>query len=270
MSVSVLNTDAQLSAKTVDLLESDQTITGLKTFDRDPSAPFAVSASSAVVANLDADKVDGLEAAAFVLKAGSTMTGALIGDAGTVAAPGIAIRSSDNGLYSSAADSIELATNGTKALGIDSTQFIDSPTQPRARARNSAVQSVANNTLTALTLDTEDYDIGAMHSTASNTSRMTVPTGGDGLYLIIGKTAFAASATGNRLLRLTKNGSAIGADVAHEATATIGMQMMISCVEVLAAADYIELVAYQNTGGNLDVGGASAQQCSELTIVKLW
>lgn len=35
------------------------TQTGLITFDRDPSAPFAVTASSAVVTNLDADLLDG-------------------------------------------------------------------------------------------------------------------------------------------------------------------------------------------------------------------
>lgn len=35
------------------------TITALHTYDRDPSAPFAVTASSAVVTNLDADLVDG-------------------------------------------------------------------------------------------------------------------------------------------------------------------------------------------------------------------
>lgn len=64
--VSVLNTDSGLSAKTVDLLESDQTITGAKTFDRDPSAPFIVTSGSAVVTNLDADKLDGQEGAAYV------------------------------------------------------------------------------------------------------------------------------------------------------------------------------------------------------------
>jgi hypothetical protein len=37
------------------------TQTGLITFDRDPSAPFAVSASSAKVNNLDADKLDGAD-----------------------------------------------------------------------------------------------------------------------------------------------------------------------------------------------------------------
>lgn len=43
------------------------TQTGLITFDRDPSAPFAVTASSAKVTNLDADKLDGLDSTAFSL-----------------------------------------------------------------------------------------------------------------------------------------------------------------------------------------------------------
>ncbi len=45
-------------------LDDAQTITGTKTFDLDPSAPFAVTSGSAVVTNLDADKVDGAHASA--------------------------------------------------------------------------------------------------------------------------------------------------------------------------------------------------------------
>jgi hypothetical protein len=41
------------------------TQTGLVTFDRDPSAPFAVTSGSATVTNLDADKLDGLDSTAF-------------------------------------------------------------------------------------------------------------------------------------------------------------------------------------------------------------
>lgn len=41
--------------------------TGLITFNRDPSAPFAVTSSSAVVTNLDADLLDGLHASAFAV-----------------------------------------------------------------------------------------------------------------------------------------------------------------------------------------------------------
>ena len=57
--VSVLNADSNLSGKTLITKENDYTITGQMTYDRDPSAPFVVSAGSAVVANLDADLLDG-------------------------------------------------------------------------------------------------------------------------------------------------------------------------------------------------------------------
>lgn len=78
MSISVLNTDAGLSGKTLQNLEDNQTVTGLKTFDRDPNPPFAVTSGSAVVSNLDADKVDGLDAAAFLKVDGSSaLTGGL-------------------------------------------------------------------------------------------------------------------------------------------------------------------------------------------------
>lgn len=63
--ITLLNTASDLLSKTLLTKENAYTITGLHTFDRDPSAPFAVSASSAVVPNLDADKLDGIEAAAM-------------------------------------------------------------------------------------------------------------------------------------------------------------------------------------------------------------
>lgn len=57
--IAVTNTSTQLSGKTIPTAEGDYTITGAHTFDRDPSPPFVVTASSAVVPNLDADKLDG-------------------------------------------------------------------------------------------------------------------------------------------------------------------------------------------------------------------
>lgn len=57
--ISVLNSSANISGKTLLVAEVAATITALQTFDRDPSAPFGVTASSAVVTNLDADLLDG-------------------------------------------------------------------------------------------------------------------------------------------------------------------------------------------------------------------
>jgi hypothetical protein len=58
-SISVLNTDAGLSGKTIQNLEDAQTITGLKTFNRSTNPPFAVNSGAAKVTNLDADLLDG-------------------------------------------------------------------------------------------------------------------------------------------------------------------------------------------------------------------
>lgn len=60
--VSIANTTANVSGKTVVLAERDHTVTGAWTFNRSPSAPFVVQAGSAVVTNLDADKLDGQHA----------------------------------------------------------------------------------------------------------------------------------------------------------------------------------------------------------------
>src|SRR4029077_18226854 len=66
MSVALANTAANLSGKTAVLAEADQTITGLQTFDRGTNPPFAVGpAVAGKVVNLDADKLDGLDAAVF-------------------------------------------------------------------------------------------------------------------------------------------------------------------------------------------------------------
>lgn len=72
MSITVLNTDAGLNATTLVNAESTQVVTGQKTFDRDPLAPFIVTSGSAVVTNLDADKLDGQEGAFYQIASNIT------------------------------------------------------------------------------------------------------------------------------------------------------------------------------------------------------
>lgn len=56
MSISVLNTDAGLSGKTIVNAEDTQTLTGAKTFDLDPNPPFVVTSGSGQVTNLRAER----------------------------------------------------------------------------------------------------------------------------------------------------------------------------------------------------------------------
>jgi len=64
--IQVANSDADLSDNTLVTEENAYTITGLHTFSRSTNAPFAVVSGAAVVANLDADKLDGIQATGFV------------------------------------------------------------------------------------------------------------------------------------------------------------------------------------------------------------
>jgi len=68
----VVVSPATASHLPTDLMYTDvaATVTALHTYDRDPASPFAVTAGSAVVTNLDADKLDGLSSAAFLILAG--------------------------------------------------------------------------------------------------------------------------------------------------------------------------------------------------------
>ena len=79
--IQVANSDADLSGNTVVTEENAYTITGLHTFSRSTNTPFAVASGAAVVANLDADKLDGIEATGFV-KANGTVALTANWDAG--------------------------------------------------------------------------------------------------------------------------------------------------------------------------------------------
>lgn len=65
MSTAVKGTAAALAGKTLVTAEDAQTITGLHSYQRAPSAPFSVQVGSAVVPFLDADKLDGIEGSGY-------------------------------------------------------------------------------------------------------------------------------------------------------------------------------------------------------------
>jgi hypothetical protein len=122
----------------------------------------------------------------------------------------------------------------------------------------SANQSLTNATLTAITFDSEYFDTDSMHSTVTNTSRITVATGQGGKYLLIGNLVYAANATGFRQFFIRVNGSNDWYSANNPAYAGnssfpfyIGSQFVLT----LAAGDYVELFGMQNSGGALDVTG---------------
>ena len=72
--IQVANTDSDLSGNTLVTEENAYTITGLHTFSRSTNAPFAVVSGAAVVANLDADELDGQHGSYYLAAANFTGT----------------------------------------------------------------------------------------------------------------------------------------------------------------------------------------------------
>lgn len=124
---------------------------------------------------------------------------------------------------------------------------------PRCRLTNSADISVANSSSVSLTFDTEVFDSGAMHSTSTNTGRITVPTGGGGVYVVGGTVEFAANATGYRSIGIRLNGgNTITGHRAITSSASVTTRLSTSAIYSLAAGDYLELQVFQNSGGALN------------------
>ena len=117
----------------------------------------------------------------------------------------------------------------------------------------SGPQTIANNTETAITFDTELFDTDAFHSTVTNTSRITIPAGKGGKYLFNSVFYFPANATGYRYSIFKKNGTRVsGYAQVPGASASIEIALSNSIVLDLVATDYVEMFLRQNSGGNLD------------------
>lgn len=126
---------------------------------------------------------------------------------------------------------------------------------PSCRVYKSSSQAITTATVTAITHDSERFDNAAMHDTGSNTSRITVPSGGGGKYLTGAGVDWAGDTGGTyRNVALRLNGTTTIASDMRAPTATSGFaQASLATVYSLAAADYTELVVLHDKGSNLNV-----------------
>ncbi len=124
-------------------------------------------------------------------------------------------------------------------------------------ASSGAIATLGSGAWTPVLFAAEDLDTANGHSTSSNTSRYTATVAG--WYDLDGGHRFSASATGSRGARFSKNGAVIGSSD-NIIPATPSGQMALSAKSItvqLGVGDYVELEAWQNTGGNLVVDAGS-------------
>lgn len=136
-------------------------------------------------------------------------------------------------------------------LGVIETGIFDAHYRPCVAVFGSAALSIPNATTTIITFNSETYDTDAMHSTVSNTGRLTAPVAGK--YHITGRLAFAANGTGTRQLFIRLNGTTtLDEDVVQAPNAANICSLFCSVDYPLAAADFVELCVTQTSGGALN------------------
>jgi hypothetical protein len=125
-----------------------------------------------------------------------------------------------------------------------------------ARVEAAAAQSINNNTATALTFSSETYDTDGMADLGAQATRLTCKTAGR--YAVSASFEYAANATGIRIGWLYVNGAFQDEGVSYpSAGAGVASWVTISFIRNLIIDDYIEIVAYQTSGGGLNVSNKS-------------
>ena len=135
------------------------------------------------------------------------------------------------------------------------TTFQDIPTASQsslgARVFNSANISITNNSESTTTFDSERFDTDSIHSTVSNTGRLTATTAGR--YQITGQIEWADGTTGRRQISIRLNGTTYISINESPAAGAGTPSQVVTTLWNMATNDYVELRVFQNSGGALNV-----------------
>lgn len=166
-------------------------------------------------------------------------------------------------------------TRGTlRCDGADVSWQDDTVTQPRARVYRTTSQSIATGAGayglgTQVTFEASSFDSHSFWSSSVNPTRLTVPAGQAGIYLVIGQASWDTSATARKAAWLFKNGSRFAIAEVNGDDGGLGLSFTVSAFVALAVGDYVELVVRQDTAGALALLGDVTGQYAQLQMVRI-
>ena len=174
-----------------------------------------------------------------------------------------------SGILSVGANDTVLTADSSTSTGLKWATPASGSTFAGCALYKSGNQSISNTTATLITFDSEGFDTDAFHSTSSNTSRITIPTGKGGYYsfscyVVWPDGSWAISNTG-----LKKNGTTIKSDWLNVGSGTYNTQGFNTIVSA-TAGDYFEIEVYHNKGSSTSIlgdnngAGATRFECAYL------
>lgn len=136
------------------------------------------------------------------------------------------------------------------------------PAYVGCKAYHSTTQSIADaGSGQAITFDSEEFDSGTIHDTSTNPTRFVAPV--TGKYLLEGSPGGLASGASPVLGQLwwRKGGStSLRSSITWIPSSGQQTGFVCSTIVALTAAEYVELMMYQDSSGARNIGHASAPE----------
>ena len=180
--------------------------------------------------------------------------------------------------YASAANTLSKLAIGTTGQvltvsgGVPSWGTVSSsPTYVGCRLYNTTGTnpSCSNDAVTTITFNNETFDTDGFHSTTTNTSRITIPSGKAGYYRVTAHLFMQAptNETSEYQLRINKNGTLSSYLAWGPGDDAADTGKSINDVFNLAVGDYVEMAVYHNAGTSRTVTGSEIRTHFEATFI---
>jgi hypothetical protein len=151
--------------------------------------------------------------------------------------------------------------------------------QPTVKVYKTSNQTITNGAGTddpvqggtRVTFDSEEFDDQGFHSTISNTSRLTVPAGKGGVYIVIGQASWQTMTAGVRAAAwIYKNGTRRAIAEVPAPSGGLNFSFTIATFQQLADGDYIELFVRQDDASSKSLLGDTVDlSLTQLALLKV-
>jgi hypothetical protein len=146
-----------------------------------------------------------------------------------------------------------LTADSTASTGLAWATISNSPTFVGVYAYRTTNYSLSNGVGTIVPFDGETIDSNGFHDNTTNNSRLTVPSGKAGKYWVVAGSAYAQNASGIRATALRVNGTTYVQSAASALVSSSSTSVYAQTLLDLAVGDYVEMDAYQSSGGSLNL-----------------
>ena len=167
---------------------------------------------------------------------------------------------------------LSVAGASTLAGSVVLSSLVTAPAQPRCFVYSTAAVSLAQDVFTALSFEQEQFDVGGLHSTASNPSRITIPAGSSGLYLCGATVHWSTGGAPNAMsVRIIKNSTTeVSAGPSTPRSSVTARSVSFSAPMVLDGTDFLEVEVF-SAGSTGSISAASVRRsAADFWAVRLW